>query len=138
MDYEHIEAREAVMQSTMALADLAATHVTIYLTLLTAYVVAAYVVGAKLTRLQLFLTTFLFVTASAFEVFNIGAIGQGLQFKVTQLVEFEGKMQEAFQSSSIELTAGIWSWGILTVGIWSLGIFAALAFMWTVRHPKTE
>ena len=93
MDYEHIEAREAVMQSTMALADLAATHVTIYLTLLTAYVVAAYVVGAKLTRLQLFLTTFLFVTVSAFEVFNIGAIGVGIQLKMAELIEFETKME---------------------------------------------
>ena len=38
IEYEHIEGREAVIQSAIALGEFQATHVTIYLTLPFAYI----------------------------------------------------------------------------------------------------
>lgn len=40
--YESITAREAIVQSAAALSDVLTSHITIYLTLLLAYIVVAY------------------------------------------------------------------------------------------------
>jgi hypothetical protein len=127
VDYAAIEAREAVLQSTVALSDLMATHITIYLTLLFAYIVVSYLVGADLTRLQLLLVTLLFIAASCFEVFNIAVIGYAATLKAGQLAEFGGSFDR-----SIQPVRNQWP----EIVLWSSGIFAALIFMWTVRRPK--
>lgn len=108
--------------------DVQASHIAIYLTLIFAYISVAYIAGAKLTRLQLALTSFVFIAASAREVINIAALTAAASGKLADLTEI-GVVTHA--------TVGgfsIW-YPILT---WSTGIFASLVFMWSTRHPKTE
>jgi hypothetical protein len=88
LDYARIEARETVIQSSIALGEFQATDVTIYLTLLFAYIAVAYIAGIKLTRIQLAITNFLFILVAAYEVVLIAVIGQSNRIKVAQIAEF--------------------------------------------------
>ncbi len=133
MKVETLSSRMEVTQTILAMGDLQASHIAIYLTILFAYISAAYVAGNKLTRLQLGVTTFIFLAASVREVSNIAMLGQAifdLQSELA-LLNPEGIAYDA-QSSPI-LFSTWWS-----VSVWSTGAFAALIFMWSVRHPKTE
>ena len=98
--------------------------VTLYLTVVTTYLVAAYLAGEKLTRFQTILTTSLFIVFAL--VFTFGSI--------------------AFFQSSTEITAkygsevGIgtfpiqYSWVIGCAEIF--GILGSLKFMFDVRNKK--
>ena len=127
-DYQHIEAREAILQSVIALGDLQASHVAIYLTLLFAYIIVAYIAGSQLTRLQAVLVTSLFIAASSWEVFSIATQSIATGFKVAQLAEIGGQVGKAPSQPSFWVLALLWAVGCVT----------ALAFMWSIRHPKTE
>jgi hypothetical protein len=132
LDYEMIAAREAIGQTATAVGDLQASHVAIYLTVLFAYVSVAYLAGQKLTRFQLAIVTFLFVTVAGREVIVIAAMSRLIRVKTLQLVE----VYENAPAPGILLGTGdsiLWP-----VAIWSTGIVASLLFMWSVRHPKTE
>jgi hypothetical protein len=132
LDYEMIAAREAIGQTAAAVGDVQASHVAIYLTVLFAYVSVAYLAGQKLTRFQLAIVTFLFVTVAGREVVVIAAMGRLIRVKTLQLVEVYGNAP----AQGILLGAGdsiLWP-----VAMWSTGIAASLLFMWSVRHPKTE
>ena len=95
--------------------------VTLYLTVITTYLVAAYLAGAKLTRFQALLTTSLFVVFAL--VFTFGSV--------------------AFFRSSTEITARygsevgiptfpiVFAWIIGCVEIF--GILGSLKFMFDVR-----
>jgi hypothetical protein len=128
LDYPHIEAREAVIQSALALSDLEASHIAIYLTVLFAYIAVAYVVGKKLTRLQLAITTLLFIAASAYEVFTIVAVGAAAKIKRDQIIEFGGRASETLGGPP----------DLMLIILWSSGAVAALVFMWSVRYSKVE
>ena len=128
MDYDQIQAREAVTQSAIAMGDVQASHIAIYLTMIFAYISVAYIAGNKLTRLQLYATTFVFVAASAREVVNIAALASAAQLKTSQLADLD--------HSVITPLGGFSIW--YPILIWSTGLFASIIFMWSVRHPKTE
>jgi hypothetical protein len=68
LDYEMIAAHEVIGQNINALADFQASHISIYLMIIFAYLAVAYFAGKKLTRFQLAIVTFLFMAASAREV----------------------------------------------------------------------
>ena len=57
MDYDFIAARESIAQTGIAMGDLQASHIAIYLTMIFAYIAVAYIAGKQLTRFQLGLTT---------------------------------------------------------------------------------
>ena len=61
-------------------------------------------------------------------MFSIVALGMAAKIKREQIFEFGGRVTETF--------AGAPDWMLFV--LWSSGAAAALAFMWTVRHPKTE
>jgi len=98
--------------------------VTLYLTVVTTYLVAAYLAGAKLTSFQALLTTSLFVAFAL--VFTFGSV--------------------AFFRSSTEITArfgsevGIPTFPILIAWVIGcteiLGILGSLKFMFDVRSKK--
>lgn len=126
-DYDLIGAREAIAQTAAAIADVQASHIAIYLTIIFAYISVAYVAGRELSRMQLVLTTFVFIAASIREIFGIVTLSQVILVKSSQLVELTG-------SSSTEMGLQHSPWW--PAAIWSTGAFAALLFMWSVRHPK--
>ena len=129
VDYERIQAQEALIQSSVAIGEFQATHIAIYLTLLFAYVAAAFVVGSSLTRFQTWLTTCVFVAVAAYEVMIIAAVGIASGGATKKIIEFTGEVITQAPAADT-----IWPHAIL----WSSGIIAALAFMWSVRASKSE
>ena len=127
IDYEFIAAREAIAQTAAAIADVQASHIAIYLTIIFAYISVAYIAGKKLSRIQLALTTFVFVAASVRQIFGIVTLSQVLLVKSSQLAEISG-------SSTVEMGLQHSPWW--PAAIWSTGLLAALLFMWSVRHAK--
>jgi hypothetical protein len=129
IDYEKIQAQEALIQTSIAIGEFQATHISIYVTLLFAYVAVAFVVGSRLTRLQVWLTTCLFTAVAAYEVMIIAAVGVASGNATRKVSEFTGDIIAQAPGADT-----IWPHAIL----WSSGLIAALIFMWSVRHPKTE
>ena len=121
---ELILAREAVTQSTIAIGDLQASHIAIYLTLVFAYISFAYLAGKDLSRPMAILLSVLFVFAAGSEVMNIVQLAQGSTSKLLQLRELSMRTPIPPTSHTI------WD----NVALWSTGIVGALVFMWTVRR----
>jgi hypothetical protein len=128
VDYDFIAARESIAQTGIAMGDLQASHIAIYLTMIFAYISVAYIAGKKLTRFQLGLTSFIFTAAAIREVLTIAILARGANQKYTQLAEMGNKVTDLIVDYSI----------LYPIAIWSSGLFVALLFMWSVRHPKTE
>jgi hypothetical protein len=114
------------IQTVMAIADVQSTHISIYLTIIFAYIVVAYVAGAKLTRLQLALATFVFVAACLWELMMITTLGEGataIGREVMQSAEVKPLLGESGRKWFVRI-------------LWSSGMFAALVFMWNIRISK--
>lgn len=119
--------RQALNQSTLMMADVQASHVSIYLTIVFAYIVVAYVAGKQLTRTQLGITSAIFIMAASWEVFMITTLGEGAANTLATLMKYQ-----AIDEIVVPQAARIW----INRLMWSSGIFAALFFMWTVRKSK--
>lgn len=101
--------------------DTALTAWGLYFTAVSGYLIAAYLVGDKLTRSQLLITSTLFVVIALSMTFT----SFGLSERAIQLeIEFEGERDALDSVSYIMLTAQL------------LGILAALKFMFDIRKPK--
>jgi hypothetical protein len=118
----------AIAQTDFAIADAQARHVAFYLTIIFAYISVAYTAGSKLSRLQLLLTTFLFVAASIRQIFGMVTHAQVIPVKNSQLIEITGRA-----ATDLGMVHSPWR----PAAIWSTGVLAALLLMWIVRHPKT-
>ena len=92
----------------------------LYLTVISGYLLVAYLVGKELTSLQTTIVTILF-----------------LFFGITNTVATMSFMQNAFYFGQTygEGRVPNW-WAPLTGTLLALGIIAAVKFMWDVRHPK--
>ena len=126
-EYEIEDLRQSVIQSIMALSDVQATHISIYLTIIFAFSAVAYVAGSKLTRLQLIITCFVFTAASLWELMMITTLAQAAVSMGAELSNAGNSVKPPFSDA-----ARLWFSRV----IWSSGIFAALTFMWTVRNSK--
>ena len=103
------------------------TAMTLYLTAVSGYLLVAYMIGSKLTRLQCTIITCLFLWFSVFvTIGTAGYLG-----RATQLRGFYSE----FTPSGLSMDSWVvWS----SSGLELIGILAALKFMWDVRHPKAE
>ena len=126
-EYELITVRETIIQSLNGLADVQASHIAIYLTLIFAYISVAYIAGSKLTRLQMILVTAVFLLASTREVIAIALLGVAISEKYGHLEKFNASGDVVIESITLP-----------SLFIWSSGIFISLIFMWSARHTKTE
>jgi hypothetical protein len=94
------------------------------------YLLLAYFVGSKLTRLQVGLLTFLYLAWQA----RLLLVSHRL---LNRLVATELSMEESARNAATEYAAT----GVHPVMLDSLilvCIAASVYFMWSVRHPKTE
>jgi hypothetical protein len=110
-------------------ADLISNDATMMSTLLFAYLVVAYFVGAHLTKPQSFIFNALYMSAflaSTFSVTNSAFVAIGLQ---TRYVEVSGNPDVPTLTPLFVLLG-------VTLNLSML--LASLYFMWSVRHPKTE
>jgi hypothetical protein len=114
------------IQTVMAIAEVQSTHISIYLTIVSAYIVVAYVAGERLTRLQFALATFVFVAACLWELMMITTLGEA--------ATVIGR--EVLQSSEVKPLLGESGRKWFVRILWSSGMFAALVFMWNIRANK--
>ena len=101
---------------------------TFYVTALSAYLVTAYILGAKLTRSQTIIVNTCFVAFSTLGI--LAVMGSGMR-----CLEFVAEVQAINPERDFALTPGL-LWVIVSIML--LGIFVCLKFMWDIRHPKTE
>jgi hypothetical protein len=104
------------------------------ITILSAYMVVAYTVGAKLTKFQSTFVSIMFILFGLLgamgqvsilnEVYHYGAQLRELRGSHTMTVDGDGSFWEAPR------------WLLLIVRLFLFS--GALYFMWSVRHPKTE
>ena len=100
----------------------------VFLTTITAYLIVAYSVGAKLTRFQVSFINFVYILFGL-----VGIQGQLYNFDRAyywggKLAELSGESQTSAENAS--------PWVFISVRL--VMITGSLIFMWQVRHPKTE
>lgn len=103
------------------------TGITIYFSALTGFLIAAYMIGDKLTVLQSMIITVGFVIFQT--LISFGTIGMG-----TRAVFLIDKTTEEYRSGIMINDAVVTALTLLLIG----GVAAAIKFMWDVRHPKVE
>ena len=123
---EVILTREAITQSVVAIGDLQASHIAIYLTLVFAYISFAYLAGKNLSKPLLYLLSLMFICTAGVEVYNIVTLAQGSTAKLAQLQELSSGVVIPVTSETI----------LDNVAIWATGIVGALVFMWGVRRDE--
>lgn len=104
------------------LTDAASSAMSLYLTVVSGYLLVAYLIGKNLTFLQTTIITTLF-----------------LFFCTTNTISTVTLMQTAYYFGHTYGEGRFPSWAAAVVGIiLSGGILAAIKFMWDVRHPKPD
>ena len=101
---------------------------TSFVSILFAYILVAYFAGAKLTRAQYLIVTILMLWHCSMNLFQI-------QVNQQSLIEYHELIRPEWAAKAIR-NGMIMKWVVGSDGVMS--IFAALYFMWSVRHPKSE
>ena len=100
----------------------------LYLTVICAYLVVAYMVGSKLSGRQALIVSTLFIFAA-------GGQTWGMYASLIRAKEYLAEKARLFYltdyEQNFEANTVVW------IFILALGILASLYFMWSVRHPKT-
>ena len=120
-EYELVDA----VNSTM---DLFLSTFLGYLTIVSAYLIAAFISGSKLTPLQSIIISVLFLFAALLTVWAIWGAGSRIAYMAEALRHADPEHPILFKNLFRDLIALVCA----------LGIFASCKFMWDVRHPKTE
>ena len=105
----------------------AATYIAMLLTLISGYLVVAYLVGTKLSGQQILLVNGLFLLSAFWMAFPTFAAYERASF----LLSLTSEVYRSPRSAGIHLGPGA------SVVIFSGAILASLKFMWDVRHPKS-
>ena len=132
-EWETVQQLHAFTEHIIALQDAQASYIAIYLSGIFAFLLAAHSAGVKMTRFQvtisnLIFSLFAFVIGVRIIAFGAGINGMMLDVSEIQGASFLGQYQILDPSLR----------QIIAVIVWSIGPIAALAFMWSVRHAKTE
>ena len=120
-EYELVD----VVNSTMNL--LVSTFLA-YLTIVSAYLIAAFISGDKLTTLQFIIISVLFLFGSILMVWSMWGLGSRIVYTAEALRHANPEypiLIKAFYRNSLTIVC-------------AFGVLASLYFMWSVRHPKTE
>jgi len=105
-------------------------NLTLFYSLVFGYVLAAYVVGRKLTTVQAVILSVLYLAAAIYNRLSGVIIVGGM-------IELNRQMDEML---GMVAPKGLMSQeGQVVIAVFViLSILASLYFMWSVRHPKTE
>ena len=102
----------------------------LFISTISAYLVVAYTVGARLTMYQVWFINFTFI------LFSLVGL-QGLTAQLLTIFDYEViRLEQLGRAAHFEQTgeASVW----LAVAVRVLITAGSLIFMWQVRHPKTE
>lgn len=119
--------------------------ITLYLTIMFAYLVAAFFAGAKLSKGQVLIGSVIFTAAAAFTVSQIISYLSEMHNQTMAIGKHYIEMASEFKkpgylemANDISQTA-IFDWSdAIIISLLVAGIVASLYFMWSVRHPKAE
>ena len=110
------------------------TSFTIWLSIVSAYLIAAYAAGRNLTAVQTFIISVLYIVCSSI-------------FATVTFVFFN-RVANMIQTKAEMFPTGVWSiqYDVLVIQYILLGlafimvggIVVSLYFMWSIRHPKKE
>lgn len=98
----------------------------LYFTILSGYLIVAYLSGANLTRMQSGIITVAFIFAALLFVLAVRGYGYRAIFLIA-------KTSEEYHTGQMMNEPIL----LLILTMMMGGILAALKFMWDVRHPKT-
>ncbi len=105
-----------------------AYNATSFISILFAYILAAYFAGAKLTRLQVTIISLLMLWHCSVNMFLITVNQQSL-------IEYHDLIRPEWAATAVK-NGLVMRWIIGAGGF--LSIVAALSFMWSVRHSKAD
>lgn len=111
-------------------ADLLA-NATFMVTILFGYILAAYFVGAKLTRTQVVIISVLTLWQSLLTIYQIFIDQQTNIYLLESLRPVRGDAADSAVRGAL-----MSQWVVIAGALAS--VFAAFYFMWTIRHPKPE
>lgn len=120
---------EFELEDLVTSSSLAAVEVlTVYITITTAYLIAAYLAGRQLSPTQTLIVTVLYVGAATmmtWACFGYSTRAIGFVDQLEMLNPDNRYGAQPFVRNTILV-------------VQALGIVASLKFMWDVRHPRTE
>ena len=107
---------------------------TIWLSIVSAYLIAAYAVGRNLTAVQTFIISVLYIVCSsmfaALTLLFTTRVATMIQTKVEKFPAADWPVRYD------DLVAQYISLGLALIMV--LGVVASLYFMWSIRHPKKK
>ena len=107
------------------------TSFTIYLSMVSGYLVVAYLAGNKLTIPQTAIVGVLFIFSAGLQVWSIYAYQAAVREYLDQKKAFSPLTP--YQTGLLQDNGGT-----IFALLMTCGIIASLYFMWSVRHPKTQ
>lgn len=111
------------------------TALVILLTIVSGYMVIAYLVGGKLTKIQVFLVNTVYITSGlSVLTSNYGSVLDS----ATARAQAGRHVEELALIISPAGEAAPETLAIIVATVNSLFLIVSLVFMWQVRHPKTE
>ena len=100
------------------------------ITIISGYLVVAYIAGAKMTRAQVTLVNVLYVLMSAFLIWACREMAlRAAVFEDTAYAMATGQVSELYARGDV---------AVAIIYAFSLALLASFKFMWDVRHPKPE
>jgi hypothetical protein len=121
--------KNQLSQLLASLSDALGTHISIYLTIVTGYIIVAYLVGTKLTRLQVAIATGIYLVAYIFESLILTTIIRTIGKQSSQLLLLDPAVAIGMMAQARAPYIGL----VILIA----GLIAPLWFMWSVRHPKS-
>ena len=115
-----------LVESITSYYDLAGGAMSLYVTVSTGYLIAAYLIGSKLTSSQMIVISTLYAFITGVQTYAIF----GYMSRAFSYVE----MQRDLNPDLVAYSSPIFY--ILMPAIFGAGILACLKFMWDIRHPK--
>jgi small-conductance mechanosensitive channel len=113
----------------MSLFGLMGENFSSYLTVTSGYLLVAYFVGGQLTTPQAVIFNILYIFGACFQVWAINS---------DQLAVSELLVHKAGLSPLTPFQQGVATHSYAFVWLMAAGIIAALYFMWSVRHPRSQ
>jgi hypothetical protein len=117
-----------LLEATGLAANTALTGISLYMTIVSAYLITAFTAGSRLTRSQTFVISVGFVVGAGIFIYVVIANALRQVYFTARLSEIQTDATFYFSDRTT----------ILIGSVLVMGIIASLKFMWDVRHPKAE
>jgi hypothetical protein len=102
----------------------------LYFALVSGYLIAAFFVGARLTRLQVIVVNSLFI------MWTVGLL-MGWSTALEATLDLDAAIRQLESPTVGSTMDGAATSAYLFSIVQTIGIIASLIFMWSVRHPRT-